>query len=63
MLNEIMFSMNATKTYKIVDTWGYKDPKSPGGYNGMVGKLINEEADFGMDLPGKYYIKHTYKYI
>lgn len=39
--------VNATKSYTTVPSWGYRDPKAAGGWNGMLGELNRGEADIG----------------
>lgn len=41
-----MEAMNATLEYNIVNTWGYKSPKT-GSYNGMTGQLERREVELG----------------
>lgn len=39
-------AMNATFHYKIVNTWGYANPKT-GMYNGMTGQIQRKEVEIG----------------
>jgi len=38
--------VNSTVKYAVVSTWGYRN-KTTGKWNGMVGDLLNDEADIG----------------
>lgn len=46
--NHLLDIVNATKIYTMVPSWGYKDPNSLGGWNGMLGQLHQGEADIGL---------------
>ncbi|XP_026475937.1 glutamate receptor ionotropic, NMDA 1-like [Ctenocephalides felis] len=48
--NHLLDIVNATKIYTMVPSWGYKDPNSVGGWNGMLGQLHRGEADIGTPL-------------
>lgn len=39
-----MQAINATRSFKIASTWGYKDPKT-GNWNGMTGDLVRKDVD------------------
>nr|QGW50296.1 ionotropic receptor 75p [Chouioia cunea] len=44
-LHQLIDAMNATVTYSIVNTWGYRDKN--GSWTGMTGQLSRKEIDIG----------------
>lgn len=46
LTNHLMIFVNGSVKYSIVSTWGYKN-QTTGKWNGMVGELLDNEADIG----------------
>ncbi|XP_031783663.1 glutamate receptor ionotropic, delta-2 isoform X1 [Nasonia vitripennis] len=44
-LHHLVAAMNATVTYNVVNSWGYRDKN--GSWNGMMGMLSRKEIDIG----------------
>lgn len=49
MIGDVITSLNGTRNYHVVKSWGYKDPKT-GKYDGLIGELISGDADFGKNF-------------
>ncbi|XP_026479248.1 probable glutamate receptor [Ctenocephalides felis] len=49
MIGDVITSLNGTRNYHVVKSWGYKDPKT-GKYDGLIGELISGDADFGTPI-------------
>lgn len=46
ILGAVMQAINATRSFQIARTWGYKDPKT-GEWTGMTGDLVRKDVDIG----------------
>lgn len=46
LTNHMIAYANATVQYSVVSTWGYLN-KSTGQWDGMIGQLVNDDADIG----------------